>query len=283
VDDGFFLNLLEFIKDGSIALLEAYFDESHRKTGLLCVAGYVFASPQAKKLTREFRAAFDAYGGFHMVDLVHRRANYRGISDAERHRLVRQAVAIVKQRFSYGVAVTVDSSEYEAKAPRWIRGFGNAYPFLCHMAMAAVAKVVADHGERGPITYVYEAGHPYEAEARHAVHQMSQTQELRDHYLYSGDAFLPKKDAVPLQAADLLAWESAKFKDETVDGSRDIRLSLLSLVKDKPKHYHMSFCAGASLERAFQKYAALGLQQLMEEEWERQIKAQRNSAGSMLQ
>ena len=47
IREGFFETLLEFCP-GSVALLQAYFDESERSNGPLCVAGYVFWSSAAK-------------------------------------------------------------------------------------------------------------------------------------------------------------------------------------------------------------------------------------------
>jgi hypothetical protein len=258
-------------------VLEAYFDESERENGLLCVAGYVFVARQADRLAKEFEQIFSPYGGFHMKDLVHKKKGFKEISDAERTRLLKEAVRIVKARFSYGVAVTVDIREYDAFAPRWIRGFRNAYPFLCHLAMTGAASLVRKHGDPGPIKYVFEAGHPHEAEARHSVRQMSRSAELREHYLYASDDFLSKADAVPLQAADLLAWESAKFKHETVDGEREIRKSLLALVAAAPARYHLSFCGGETLQRALRTYRDLALEQLAEnQESKRQRGVKRN-------
>lgn len=247
-------------------MLQAFFDESERPNGLLCAAGYVFAPYQARKLAKEFRTEFAQYGGFHMKDLVHKKKGYKTISDDERNRLVKKAVSIVRHRFTYGVAVTVNKHEYEAQAPRFIRGFRNAYPFLCHLAMSAVPHIAEKNGDRRSVHYVFEAGHSFEAEALFAVGQVVQVPELKAHYRYAGHSFLPKADAVALQAADLLAWETAKFKDETLDQKvRDIRLSLLSLFTPDIQRYHVSFCGGASLTRSLDKYEALAIEQIEEE------------------
>ena len=94
----------------------------------------------------------------------------------------------------------------------------------------------------------------------------SRSEELREFYRFNGSAFLPKPQAVPLQAADLLAWEMGKFKVETLDQSvREMRQSLLQLCKDAPKRFQVAFCGGESLTRAFDRYRALGIEQLMEQ------------------
>jgi len=139
-------------------VLKAYFDESERNEGLLCVAGYAFAPHQASKFAKEFESVFGKYGGFHMKELVHRKKAYKGISEAERTELIREAVRIVCDRFSYGVAVTVDIREYLTFAPRFIRGFGQAYPFLCHLGMFAMADLAKKNGDFRPISYFLKVG-----------------------------------------------------------------------------------------------------------------------------
>ncbi|MGI0085482.1 MAG: DUF3800 domain-containing protein [Nitrososphaerales archaeon] len=265
-DVGFFDELLDYCGNRKVALLRAFFDESERENGLVCVAGYVFASEQARELAKEFRAEFARYGGFHMNELIPKRRGYKNISDDERNRLIESAVNIVRERFSYGVAVTVNKHEYEAQAPRFIRGFKNAYPFLCHLAMSAVPYLAERNGDHRLVHYVFEAGHPFEPEAMFAVGQVAKVPELKTHYRYAGHSFLPKADAVPLQAADLLAWETAKFKDETLDQRvRGMRLSLRSLFTADTKRYQVSFCEGATLTRSLGKYRALGIEQIDEE------------------
>lgn len=149
------MNLQCYCANRKVSLLRAFFDESERENGLLCVAGYVFAPNQARTLAKEFLDEFEQYGGFHMKELVHKRKGYKNISDNERNRLVQSAVNIVRERFSYGVAVTVNKHEYEAQAPRFIRGFKNAYPFLCHLAMFAVPRIAEKNGDRRPVHYVF--------------------------------------------------------------------------------------------------------------------------------
>jgi hypothetical protein len=264
VSDGFFNTLLDYCEGQIVAILQAYFDESQRKTGLLCVAGFVFAAPQAKKFSKEFSAVFGRYGGFHMVDLVARRQGFKGISEADRDLLIREAVRIVAQRFTYGVAVAANVAEYDAIAPKFMTGFKSPYSFLCHMAMTAVPLIARKHSDPSPVTYIFEAGHSDRAEAEAFVGLMGTTEESRKHYRYSGHAFLPKADAIPLQAADLLAWEVGKFRDETLPGYRDFRKSLEALTEGRTKRYHWSFLEGPTLRESMQQIGEQGLQQIQE-------------------
>lgn len=96
--------------------------------------------------------------------------------------------------------------------------------------MVAVGHFLKSIGSADRATYIFEAGHPNEGVARDFIRRVIQNPDVKESYRHSGDAFLPKADAVPLQAADMLAWEWAKFRDETLEqGIRPIRKSLRAL------------------------------------------------------
>ena len=263
----FFFRFLDMAGDGRAAVvIEAYFDESERVGGTLCVAGYAFAAPQAKKFTKDWERLFGEFGGFHMNEFAHGRGRFTGVPQRERDRLLREAVRIINARITAGAAVSCKLEEMKAVSPKWIRGFGNAYPVCCHWAMTALVMVLEKLSVTAPIAYVFEKGHPDEAEARDFVKTASLSDELRAKYRYHSDSFIPKTDAVPLQAADLLAWEWAKFDDETLEqGLRPLRKSLRALFEYDSKRYQVSRFGGAKLVRAMEKYARLGYEQLEEE------------------
>ncbi len=250
-------------------MLHAYFDESERD-GLLCVSGVAFTERGARLLAREYKNVFGSYGGFHMVDLVARADGYKGISSEERVSLIKEAVRIFGDYFSYGVSVTIGLKEYMEQSPTFMRGLGQAYPFLCHLGMTALVELMRAHREEERIAYVFEAGHAYEAEARDFVAMCAATKELRTFYMHGEDSFVPKADAVPLQAADLLAWETVKFQLETVEtAKRKMRLSFLAMHAARPGRIKMHFCKGPRLRKALNGYRQVGLKALEEEQQRR--------------
>jgi len=258
---GFFFRFLDIVGNstGSVVVIDAYFDESERSGGVLCIAGYAFAHPQAKKFSREWSRLFEPFGGCHMNGLVHRRERFKGVTPQQRDHLLREAVRIINERITAGAAVSCSRAEVAALSPKWIRGFKSPYSVCCHWGMTALEVALRNVGVMAPIAYVFEKGHPDEAEARDVVKQASLSPELRAIYRYHSDAFIPKSDAVPLQAADVLAWEWAKFYDETLEqGLRPIRQSLRALFAHDPKRYQLSHLSGESLVRAMEKYACLG-------------------------
>ncbi len=71
-----------------MVVMQAYFDESERSR-LLTIAGYAFASDQARKWKREFDSVFGKYGGLHMKELIHRQGKYKGIQNEGKDELSR--------------------------------------------------------------------------------------------------------------------------------------------------------------------------------------------------
>jgi hypothetical protein len=265
--EGYFLSLLENVEGKPVAVLQGYFDESERAEGIFCVAGYIFASRQAKKFIKDWSQLFGAYpGGLHMRDLTQCTRSFAGIGRQDQKYLITEAARIIKRRITAGFAVSCNVKEVQAVGPRWIKGFGNAYPLCCHLCMIAVGKFLEESGSVDRVTYIFESGHPRETEARAFLYNAVLDPLAKESYRHHGDAFLPKSDAVPLQAADMLAWEWAKFRDETLErGIRPMRKSLLALFQHDPKRYSVNHVTGERLKRFLTQIRDLGLLQLEEE------------------
>jgi hypothetical protein len=267
-DDAFFLRLLDFLPSGGVtAVLEAYFDESERAGGTFCVAGYAFAATQAKKFTKEWSRLFSGIkGGLHTVDLVHGRGAFAGTTSDERHSFMVEAVKIVNARMTAGVAISCNLTEVERHAPAWVCGFGHAYPLCCHLAMTTLGAYLDESRDPEKVVYIFESGHAYESEARRFMTNAVGCSDLKRSYRHHGESFLPKSDAVPLQAADLLAWEWAKFRDETVElPIRRMRKSFRELIRSAPKRYKVRHITGPPLAKFMDRVRTLGLFQMVEQ------------------
>lgn len=263
-DEGFFLRLLDFVPSkGAAAVLEAYFDESERSGGTFCVGGYAFAKPQAKKFTKEWSRLFPR--GFHMVDFVHGQGKFTGTTTDERNALLVRAVKIINSRMSVGVAVSCKLAEIEKHSPKFVRGFSHAYPICCHLAMTTLGAYLDEKQNPEQVVYTFEAGHRCEAEAREFIKNAVQSPEAKRSYRYLGDSFLPKSEASPLDAADLLAWEWGKCYDETISQPiRRIRKSLRALFADT-KRVLVRHVEGDALVKFLNEVRRLGLLKMTEE------------------
>jgi hypothetical protein len=252
-------------------MINSYFDESVRNNELLCVAGFSFASEQAKKFIKEWKKLFPI--GLHMKEFAHGVGRYKGLySPEERDAMMRTAVKIINSRMTVGFAVSCNIKEMNLYSPKWIHGFKSAYSLCCHWAVHAMLIALDDAGIKDRITYIFEAGNQHEYEAKTFFQSLVDVPHIKEQYRHLSDSFTPKSDAVPLQAADLLAYEWAKFYDETYTvRKRAMRGSLRALFEHAPERYRLNHIHGKKLQNAMNKYRNLAHQQIAEESIMRRV------------
>jgi len=268
-------------KGGVLAVLHAYFDASSRQTGIFTVAGLAFAKEQVAKFDKEWWALFGKYGGCHMKDLTHGTGGFRGIGTPEAGELLKSAVKIINGRISFGVSVSCNTQELNSLLPTWIQGFEHAYPVCCHLAMLFLGTHIGDNFRGEEIAYFFETGDDYSASAHKFMQRITQMPVLKDKCLYHSHSFIEKKDALSLQAADIWAWEWAKYWDETAfTHSRKMRKSLVALIAKNgaldSKRHKITYLKGDPLKRWAEGIKALGLLEVQE----RQAKEKPPSASS---
>jgi hypothetical protein len=172
---------------------------------------------------------------FHTTDLVHQQGEFKDFSRDDSNRMLKRAVAIIKERASVAVLILCQRQEFEAVAPTWQHGFGDPYPICCHFCMMLLGDWLNKRSPAsGDIAYFFESGNQHTGEANDlmSLARLGGVEtEVGKSYRYRSHSFIDRRDAAPLQAADLLAWEWTKAKDETVDRAlRPARRSLRELM-----------------------------------------------------
>lgn len=251
-------------KGGLLAVLEAYFDESGRPGGTFAVGGYVFLPKHHKKFDAAWRRLMYPFWPFHMKEFVHRRdkidrrTTFESLSDADRDRLIRDAVKIINRHTKLCISIACNSRDVERLRPG-LRGLNSAYSVCCHMCMVLLGMWIERNKLPHQVAYVFEAGNEFQAEAEDVMRGAQRDSVTKQHCRYKAHAFVDKADASALQAADLFVWELTKFLDETV-GQRRLgrpirppRASLRALVQPDPSRYEGRVIDGEQLEQLFDK------------------------------
>jgi hypothetical protein len=85
-------------------------------------------------------------------------------------------------------------------------------------------------------------------------------------YQWRGHGVTPKMANSPFHAPDTLAWEWGKFVTETaLEHKRPMRMSLVSLLRERLDRYSFQHLSGEPLLRFFNQIHALGVEQLQED------------------
>jgi hypothetical protein len=192
-----------------VAVLRAYLDESstHEGATLACSAGYVFSHEGSQRFYEEWSAFLAGKGlsGFHATEHCRRR-------DAAEifNKLRETTVANAEKgfiRFILSDALSTLKSERELN-----RFTGSGYTLLTISCMQQIAEYVRSRGDQ--VWYFIESGEGNEAEFKHFIRQIEDSDELKDKFAYYGASLIPKKDGIQLQCADLSAWSLARVEKE---------------------------------------------------------------------
>jgi hypothetical protein len=133
-------------RDGYVTIqVQAYFDESgsHAGSPVLCIAGYILRKNKAIKFGHEWRKILRWKGlpYFHMVDCAHGNGPFKNLTKQERINVATKMIEIIKERANQRVAVTVNSTEYDAVIVEypWVANvYKSAYTFCAHTILAGV-------------------------------------------------------------------------------------------------------------------------------------------------
>jgi len=264
------LDVLVPKRNGALVVIKGFFDASTRqKSGIFCVAGFAFRKLQLQKFERDWWNLFGKYGGCHMKELVHGIGRF---ADADRDSLIKAAVQILRKRSCFGIVVSCNLHEMNRLLPTWVRGFEHAYPVCCHMAMTALGSKISDSGSDDRVAYFFETGDEYSGCAHDFMNRYCQVPVCKKAYRHSSHAFVDKEDAMALQSADMLAWECAKYLDETVGQRvRPMRLSLAHMLLSRnainydDKKFKILHLTGESLKKWAEQVWQLGMEQRAED------------------
>jgi hypothetical protein len=221
-----------------VAFLEAYFDESgsHSGSPVLCVAGYLFEKEKCRQFDLEWIEVLHGFQlpYFRMVDCAHGTGPFEQLNLKERIQCETLMIELIKKYMISGFSVTIDETQYDAWRADQYQLFGSAYTWCCWMSLIAVESWAEKAGFDGKIAYFFEAGHDSHAEANRIMTESMDIAGIR----YASHAFAKKREMRPLQAADLLAWQAAKFRKEWMKGNRKPRADFRSLVARDTATYH---------------------------------------------
>ncbi len=265
-----------------MAQLAFYGDESgtSRDNRVATVAGYLGQVGEWRRFEREWRKVCGKYD----VKIVHRAdletwhgefTAERGWNPARRTSFLGELQPIIKSCTKVAVGSAVIKEDWEEVMPEWLtRFFGGTYGWCAHECIVAVRKWCERPSARSrtsrPVCWAFERG----AEGQHQVEAMfaelSNISELKAAFRIGALSF-PDKDVVPLQAADLLAYEVFKqVENQIVDRGEkhDVRLSVRHLMRPQDLVY-LKFWDRARLREWLAKSEERGVLKNIKAAWKK--------------
>ncbi len=192
-----------------IVALTAYLDASWTSSAVT-VAGYVSDVDRWASFETEWQDVLTGYGieYFHMKDFAAREGDYKSWGPKGDCRLVR-LLEIINASVLAAVSITVplglwravlsDEERERSGNPYCIAGFG------CFREITRWMRRECGAGDE--VAYVYDQGDKGRGEIFKLFNAVYDSQDLRREYRLLSMKVEDKKRFVPLQAADILAWE----------------------------------------------------------------------------
>jgi len=228
-----------------VAVFIACLDESgtHNESAFASIAGYVDNSNGWAEFERAWKVILDRYAvdEFHMTDFESRHGefgwrNYWFLAEADlRHPFLQDLINVIKSRMRLRAGCTISMRDYHSVIPERLKPKYHSYYFLfakCIEQLWRVSFLMLPPGEQLAFVFDRKVGFEGRADAIFSA--------LRNHFQYSekmgGIRFASSELFVPLQAADLLAFEYRKYGEMLAHNTgREARWPMIQLCSNNAR------------------------------------------------
>jgi len=232
-----------------MAMFSLYCDDSGTHAGSPCAVAACLVAPVAQweRFVDDWQRANDKenFGVFHMADFVSRHKQFASSEwqeDNKRDRTIKRLISIITTRSTIGFFNVVDKVAYDEEVPDNLKEkltLGhNHYTFAVRMCLAKVLKWRMKYNHKEPIQFVFDRLSKGQGEISSVMqHCLSDGIDNGFGIEPSGWSFQDKSRILPLQAADILAWETLHhMRSVVLAGNGKTRGSYNALLKMPTDH-----------------------------------------------
>jgi hypothetical protein len=228
-------------------MLTAYFDDSGTSPNesIAVVAGYIATTDMWEVFDRRWSSLLSKYEvtQLHRADVESFQGEFGTWNPARRTEFVKKAHAIIRRCTYAGVGLALVKKDFEEVVPQSdpLQRYG-IFGWCAHGCLAGVYTWCKKYNWNEPIHYVFEAGTKGQEQFNRTLSTLYKNDKSREQNRIGGWSFQTKA-TMPLQAADVLAYEYYKFiHNEIVDGrKRPIRLSARDLFRQHELDFFTHF------------------------------------------
>jgi hypothetical protein len=224
-----------------VADFTLYCDESYTyppDSRLYTVAGYLSTDVQWSKFRKEWRRILEAerLDHFHMVDFQACKPPFDSWSKDKRISFLTSLHSVIHKRTIMSFATTADIEEFETLTSEQKKALVSPHIFAAKNCMKTVGFWAAENIINYPvIAYIFEEGQPHQRQ----LNQFVKTLTDEDTWFFRmASLTFAKKKLNPLQAADVVAYESTKEIARKINplNKRGARLSGINLASDHARN-----------------------------------------------
>ena len=227
-----------------MSIFTIYCDDSgtDKHSRVASVAGYLGKVSQWEKFQKEWRKALREFGvrQMHRAELESFKGEFKQWNGTLRTKFLQRVQPIIREHMTVPIGSAVIKDDFHNVIPRHIQEqFGGVYGWCAHDCLVAVSHWYGNRGYRNRIQWVFEAGTIGHGQVDAMFRELNGNQKTRDKFYIKGWSF-QDKSVVPLQAADVLAYEVFKqVTNQIVDKGEkhDVRFSMKNLIHATDDRY----------------------------------------------
>jgi uncharacterized protein DUF3800 len=219
-----------------MSMFTAYFDESgtHDTSPLILIAGWVGKDTQWEKFSVKWKDILKEYDidMFHMNKWSNKIGRYGQMKESDRQELIRKLLDCILATVEVGFFGSFHMQSYKELIEEGYKdSLGNPYSLCAMICIKSLMQWRESKNLREPIAYILEAGAKGSLEFHAAFNIARKHPQFGGGFTHGPLALWDKKEILPLQAADIIAYECWKDVNNTVAGfPRPMRFPLIQLV-----------------------------------------------------
>lgn len=200
-----------------MALYSAYFDESSgNDSPVYVVAGFLSQDALWRQFEKEWKEVLGDFkiSSFHAQHFAMRKGEFRGWREPQRRKLMASLLAVIQRRARLGFAAVVHARDFREVFKGKDRAeIGSVYKLCCLACFTEIGEWAKKNYQIEPVAHFFDVGNKNAGEVLKTYQEVKSDPKRLD-YRLGAIAFESDAVVVPLQAADLAAYELWKWLDE---------------------------------------------------------------------
>jgi hypothetical protein len=204
-------------------MIEGFFDDSGKQSdsNFVCAAGFLADTTYWTKFVIEWQHLLLRWGiaEIHMKDLMASKKAFTGWDDQKKYKAISEFVDVINSNKLIGVGVGVDAKFWGGMPRSVTKTLGTAQQFCFTRIIKNIRSFIISSGSHDVFTATFDYDKEFCASRLARFHDILEKDPwARERFVSIG--FARAKAYQPLQAADMLAWESKRWQEVIQKGAR---------------------------------------------------------------
>jgi Protein of unknown function (DUF3800) len=204
-------------------VIEAYFDDSGKQSDsrYVCIAGFLAHISYWSDFVVRWDHLLLKHGipYLHMKELMTSNGEFESIGIEQRHAIINESIKIIKDTMLIGFGAAVDANYWNTLTRKFQKQYGNAQEFCFERILRLIQNRINRSGNRDYVSVTFD--HDMELSKPRLTRYdniLKRDDWARERFV--SICFANSKGYKPLQAADILAWETRKRLENLYSGGK---------------------------------------------------------------